>query len=393
VNEPEDLEGIRAASDPARATRPIAEASDVADRIRAGFLGSVCGCMLGKPVEFDPTLDELRDALTRIGEWPLRDYIPEAVRSAGGLRRLHDDWPETVRERIRWVAPDDDVNYTVLGMLVLERFGPEYSKRQLAQLWLENLPVGWTFGPERAALVRFALASLDGTEPDADALPELGRVGDAHCGAMIRADAYGYAFPGDPEAASALAWRDASLTHRRTGVYGAMFAAAAIAAAFVVRDPLELVRTALRYVPQRSRFFRIASDCVDEVAAASGWLAAYEAIHERYGEYGHCRVFQETGTLVNTLRFAEDVGHGICVQVSQGNDTDSYGATVGAILGVRFGTAGLERRWLEPFHDRLHTTVATLHEPSLAVVADRMARLPEVVAGWPHRRASIGGTR
>ena len=37
---------------------------------------------------------------------------------------------------------------------------------------------------------------------------------------MIRADAYGYACPGRPELAAELAWRDAGLTHRRTGIYG-----------------------------------------------------------------------------------------------------------------------------------------------------------------------------
>ena len=46
--------------------------------------------------------------------------------------------------------------------------------------------------------------------------------------------------------------------------------------------------------------------------------------------------------LINTLRFAQDVGDGICKQVSQGNDTDSYGATAGSILGAYFGPEGLE---------------------------------------------------
>ena len=34
---------------------------------------------------------------------------------------------------------------------------------------------------------------------------------------------------------------------------------------------------------------------------------------------------RRSATLVNTVRWAESVGHGICLQVSQGNDTDSYG--------------------------------------------------------------------
>jgi ADP-ribosylglycohydrolase len=385
--EPNELEAIRSESDPTRPTTPLGTVADAADRIEAGFLGSVCGCILGKPVEFDPTLAELRDALTRIGEWPLADYIPERIVAEGGLRRFHRDWPETVRERIRWVAPDDDINYTIIGMLAIERHGADFTKADLATLWLDSLPVGWTFGPERTQLVRFAEASLgnhDLVDADVEGLAAIENPGDERCGAMIRADAYGYAFPGDPESASALAWRDASLTHRRTGIYGAMFAAATIASAFVVDDPIELARTALRYVPRRSRFHLAIADCIDEVARASNWIDGYERIHRKYGDYGHCRIFQETGTLVNTIRFAKDIGHGICLQVSQGNDTDSYGATAGAILGVRFGRSALEQRWLDPFGDRLHTTVATLHEPSLSAVAARMTALPGIAATKRH---------
>jgi pimeloyl-ACP methyl ester carboxylesterase/ADP-ribosylglycohydrolase len=385
--EPDDLASIRGESDAARSTLPLSTvAPDVGrDKIRAGFLGSVCGCILGKPVEFNPTLNELRAALEAIGEWPITDYISERVRDEGGLRMLHADWAETVRERIRWVAPDDDINYTIIGMLAVEHFGPEFDRGDLARLWLDSLPIGWTFGPERTTLIRIAEASLGSavvTARDVDRFAARENPGVERCGAMIRVDAYGYAFPGDPESASQLAWRDATLTHRRTGVYGAMFAAAAIACAFVIDDPLVLARTALQYVPKNSRFRVAIADCIDQVELATDWLDGYRRINERYGTFGHCRVFQETGTLVNTLRFATDVGHGIGLQVGQGNDTDSYGATAGAILGVRFGTAGLEPRWLEPFHDRLHTTVATLNEPSLSSVADRISRLPDVVAEW-----------
>lgn len=199
---------------------------------------------------------------------------------------------------------------------------------------------------------------------------------------MIRSDVWGYAFPGNPERASELAWRDAVLTHRKTGVYASMFFAALVASAFVVSDPVELTRVALQYVPLRSRFHAVVSDCLREVEAAPRWESAYEAIHGRYGEFGHCRVFQETGTLINTLRFATSVGDGICIQVSQGNDTDSYGALAGAVLGVRFGPEGLDDRWIEPFQDTLRTTVATFHEYSLSAVADRMAALPSKLAEW-----------
>lgn len=56
--------------------------------------------------------------------------------------------------------------------------------------------------------------------------------------AWTRADAWGYAAPGWPEKAAELAFKDASANHRRNGVYGSMFFAAAIAAAFAVDDPV-----------------------------------------------------------------------------------------------------------------------------------------------------------
>ncbi|MET9652203.1 ADP-ribosylglycohydrolase family protein [Streptomyces sp. NPDC006460] len=384
--EPSDLDGIRAEQAPATEDLPAPLPRAAGERARAGFLGSVAGCILGKPVEVMPTLDELRAALLRLGEWPLRDYIPSRLCTDGGFRAFHPDWPETVRENITRVAPDDDINYTLLGMMALERHGAGFTKSDLYRLWLDNIPLGSTWGPERTFLTRqgLAMGMDDWPVPDEEELaaaPARLNPGDEWCGAMIRADAYGYACPGRPGLAAELSWRDASLTHRGNGIYGAMFAAAAISAAFTAGGPMEIFTTALRYVPQRSRFFAVVSDSLELVAGARDWVEGYRAIHGRYAEYGHCRVFQESGTLINTLRFATDVGDGICKQVSQGNDTDSYGATAGAILGVYFGPGHLEERWITPFRDVLHTRLAGFHELSLARTADRVAALPARVLG------------
>jgi ADP-ribosylglycohydrolase len=44
--------------------------------------------------------------------------------------------------------------------------------------------------------------------------------------------------------------------------------------------------------------------------------------------------------------------------LTQGNDTDSFGATAGSILGAYCGAEGLEGRWLAPFHDDFRTALA-----------------------------------
>jgi ADP-ribosylglycohydrolase len=384
--EPDDLPGIRAAADPGRPRGRIGDLTpaEAERRARAAFLSRVCGCMLGKPVEGCADPARLCAACQRTGEWPLRDYLTAETLDALGER--HPSWTDAVRGRFDGAAPDDDVNYTILAMTVLEEKGTGFTRDDLRRAWLANLAPGWTWGPERTFLAAAAAASVGLPDGNADVGDEamaawVGGPEVECCGALIRADAYGYACMGSPELAAELAWRDAGMSHRRTGVYGAMVAAAAIAAAPVSRSPLEAFTTALGFVPRGSRFHAAVSDCISIVSDARDWESAYAVIHERYGAYGFCGVIQECGTLANTLRFARGVGDGICIQVMQGNDTDSFGATAGSILGAWFGPDGLEPRWLAPFGGRIRTALASFHEQRLDAVADRMARLPRLTAG------------
>jgi ADP-ribosylglycohydrolase len=372
--EPDDLEGIWAEADPDRLTTGArVEPEDVARRVETAWYARVSGCILGKPFEFDPTLDELRAVLEPAGEWPLTDYVTEATNVR--LRAPQPQWPELVRERITHVCEDDDLNYTVLAMLLLERHGTAFTHDDVRRLWLLQLPVLATFGPERTQLLAAGVATLGGSDE------EWARVlnpTDEHCGALIRADAYGWACPGDPELAASLAHRDATVTHRRTGVFSAMWVAAALAVALVTEpaDRLGPFRAALAFVPQRSRFAAIVRESLDLVEQAPDWEAGYHAVHGRFEQYSHCRVYQEVGTLMNTARFAEDVGHGLGLQVCQGNDTDSFGATAGSYLGALLGPDAFDRaHWTARFEDRIHLALATFHEQSLSALASRMGQL------------------
>nr|MBA2323894.1 ADP-ribosylglycohydrolase family protein [Pseudonocardiales bacterium] len=206
---------------------------------------------------------------------------------------------------------------------------------------------------------------------------------DEHCGALIRADAYGYACPGNAALAAELAHRDAHVTHRRTGVYAPMLVAAAISIALASEadDRLGPWRTALDFVPQQSRFAAIVRDSLAEVEQAADWLDGYRRIHGKYGKFSHCRVYQEIGTVLNTARFAADVGEGIGMQVCQGNDTDSFGATAGSYLGALLGPSAFDRaHWLGRFNDDIHLALATCHIRSLSALATRMGRLPDTVS-------------
>jgi len=378
--EPNALEEIWKECDPDRPLGRIADISpeEAAARVEAAFLGAVCGCMLGKPLEVNPTLEEIRTAGEKSGDWPINDYISESLTE--NLGRQHRSWKETTRENLKYVVPDDDINYTTLGMLILEEKGIGFTKHDLMDLWLRQLPVFQTFGPERTLLIKAGMHSIGGCPEDPfEEWASIWNPRSEWCGAQIRADAYGYACSGRPALAAELAYKDASWTHRRTGIYGTMYVAAAIACAQVMDDRMEVMKTALKFVPQKSRFYEITADCIDMVEHSSDWLEGYGYINGKYGQYTHCQIYQETGSLVNSMKFAQDVGHGICIQVSQGMDTDCYGEIIGSLLGAFMGPGHLEDRWLAPFNDEIRTSLAQFYEYSLSSLAKRMAKLPALI--------------
>lgn len=387
--EPVLWDDIVAESPDLNPSRPMpAGAQDgAAERVATAFVSSVCGCVLGKPVEVNPTLAELRRAGEATGEWPVTDYFTEAFVDA--LGRHHNSRPITTRENITFAADDDDIHYTMIGMLALERGGRAFSHADLLEIWSTNLPWATCWGPERTMLALHGVNGLNSLKVERDFFNDVFFLnpGDELCGAMIRADAYGYACPGNPGLAAWLAWKDASFTHIKTGAYATMYAAALIALCHTAdpalsgNDRVDIAAEALKCIPAVSRFAHIVRDSIDKVRAAATWLEGYAAIHGKYAEYAHCRVYQETGTLINTLKFAEDIGHGFCIQVSQGNDTDSYGATSGSMLGCFFGPGHLDERWTRPFNDRLNHALAQVHEYSLSRLAARMAKLPTIIAG------------
>jgi ADP-ribosylglycohydrolase len=255
------------------------------NRVKAAFLGSICGCILGKPLEASLTGNEIKSALEAAEEWPMNDYVASKIKEY--IPRVHESFNETAREYINYVAPDDDINYTIMGMLILEKFGLDFNHSDIEELWLHHLPIGTTFGPERTMLVKSGLESFNrwdlksflekgGVGPRGQIsekessksfriLNDILNPGDELCGATIRADAYGYACPGNPEMAANLAWKDSSFTHNRTGIYGTMFVAAAIACAQIFTDRMKIFETALKYIPQRSRFHERVSACILDI--------------------------------------------------------------------------------------------------------------------------------
>ena len=143
--------------------------------------------MLGKPVEQGEvwTRERIDGYLRRAGALPLTDYLPEPP-TEEDRARLRPEWRRCVRGRVHGSCRDDDVDYAVLGLDLLETHGFGFSTEQVGDLWLLRLPYLQTFTAERAAYRNLA----GGLKPPLTATYD--NPYQEWIGALIRADVYGW---------------------------------------------------------------------------------------------------------------------------------------------------------------------------------------------------------
>lgn len=338
------------------AEKPVATthvAASLLDRIHGGWLGRCVGCTLGKPLEngFLWTPRRIRDYLEPIGRYPLRDYVPVRDPMPEDFE-LHWTWRESALGHIDGSPRDDDIDYTILGLHLLERHGTDFTTEDVAALWLERLPFLQTYTAERVAYRNL----IDGYSP-----PDTATYRNPYrewIGALIRADIFGYVSPGDPHRAAALAARDASVSHIGNGVWAAMWSAALNAAAFTTADPAQLIATANSVVPQRSRLAVAIAEVLEDYRDKLTWEQAVIAIHARHDHYNWVHAIPNACLLTAGLLWGEgDFTRTVTLTVQGGCDTDSNGATAGSIAGIRTGAASIPSHWTDPLRDRLHSAV------------------------------------
>lgn len=347
------------------------------ERIRAAWAGRVSGCLLGKPLEvlsFQGGRSGVQHYLSQAGAQPLRGYVPMIEGSL--VARLAPDCCEGHIER---ATPDDDINYTVLALLLLEESGIDFTVADVARSWLNRLPAGATWTAERAAY-QTLLAKMDdefvnGAEPGFD----LSECSDNPCndwiGAQIRADLYGWVCPGRPDLAAGLASRDASLSHRGEGVYGAAFIAALGAALAVSRDLDLAMPLALEQVPANSEV----AEAVRFGLALAGEADAVERLHQQYGHLSPVHTLNNLALVVWALAaFGDDFSAAVGEAVSAGWDTDCNGATVGGLCGMA-GVA-IPDHWTRPWKGRIGVGLAGMGELSLDEVVQRTLDVARAIA-------------
>ena len=174
--------------------------------------------------------EEIEEWLRLADAYPLKDYFPP-------IRDLPEDAPDWLKNRlssienretgvllgqINRMPRDDDIDYTIIDLHILENYGPDFTTVNVGETWLYLLPYLQVYTAERAAYRNL----VNGLAPPKTAThmnPYREWIG-----AQIRADMWGYVTPGMPELGVELAYRDARLSHVKNGIYGEMFMSAMI---------------------------------------------------------------------------------------------------------------------------------------------------------------------
>ena len=358
---------------------------ELLDRIYGGWLGRSAGCALGKPVE-GWSKDQIDKYLNETDSLPLVNYFPF---KKGWVM---DSQQGSTLGNIKYMDRDDDMDYTVLGLLVLERHGSNVTSRLMASNWMENLPFGMACTAEYAAYRNFALDILP---------PESGTYRNPFrewIGAQIRADVFGYAAPGRPEKAAELAFLDAAISHDKNGIYGEMFVAAMIASAFAYDNAEMIINAGLSEIPENSRLADAVRKTVHWCKNENNWLEVWKKIYSNYGHYHGVHTINNAALVVMGIWYGvQDFEAGIVNTVRSGWDTDCTGATVGSILGVMNGAKKLPNKWIDVFNDRLKSTVSGHSDNKISDLAMRTLKVSKKVCAPPKKTesyaldSSVGG--
>ena len=351
--EPSDLAGIRALRKPHKIDKTTVEGLE--DKIRGAWYGRICGCMLGKTVEGIRT-NELVPFLKETDNYPMHRYIYRSDLKEENLKKYK--YPLASRDyadEIDGMPADDDTNYVVMAQEVIEKYGKDFTPYHMSRAWIASQKKDAYCTAERVAYCHF----INGFEPPQSAIYQ--NPYREWIGAQIRGDYFGYINPGNPELAAEMAWRDASISHIKNGIYGEMFISAMLAVAAVTNDIEDIILGGLAEIPYTSRLYEAVIEVLKDYKEGLSQQDCFAKIHTKYNEHDEhdwCHTISNALIVVAALLYGQsDYGKSICMSVEVGFDTDCNAATVGSILGMANGIDCIPEYWTKPINDRLYTDI------------------------------------
>jgi ADP-ribosylglycohydrolase len=339
------------------------------DKLEGAFLSRAAGCTLGSIVEFW-SINDMEEWAKYIGDaFPPVDYWSKA-KNPNALRYQKSPVHTYTRSGMDGVPVDDDIAYTLLGLLIAEDFGINFTTEDVGKAWLKYLPYACTAED-------IALKNL---KAGVDAM-EAGDKDNPYCqwiGADIRSDPWAYMAPAYPEKAASMAYRDAYISHRRNGIYGEMFFSAAQAAAFAVDEPIEAIKIGLTEIPKDCSLAKAVKWALEAGKDIKDYKSARQAMDDHFkGMSGVHTNNNACLTIFGLMIGGTDVTKVISETVAMGMDNDCTAATAGSIVGAIVGKKGVPVHWYKNFNNKVHSYLIDRPQFAIDDLMNRYAKQAE----------------
>ncbi|MCG7417518.1 MULTISPECIES: ADP-ribosylglycohydrolase family protein [Microbacterium] len=351
----------------ARAVDP----DELPGRLRGAWLGRTVGNTLGKPIE-GLSRGEVEAYLRAAGQWPQTGYVALLEPLPNGVSHLHESAPVASAGLFTDVPRDDDIDWTILGLHLIERYGRDLTTDDIATEWLDRIPFTQTFTAERAAY-RNLIHGLHA--------PQTAVVDNPYrewIGALIRADIFGYVQPGDPAAAVRLALIDARLTHVKNGIYGEMWAAALVATAFSTDSAEEALAVARRFVPDGSRLAATLDGIRELHRSGANEVDALDWIDRELGHYNWVHTLHNAAAIAAGLLWGKGFTDSVALTIAAGRDTDSSAATTGSVYGALHGDEAIPAELVGTTHHHVRSSIRDFDRVTIDELAARTLAVAHV---------------
>lgn len=305
------------------------------EKIYAGLLGMDAGMRLGAPVE-NPwwTYERLRDYFGDI-----HGYLRE--------QKTH--------------PADDDVNGPVYFLRALtDHGGLDFTPEEAGETWLNYTRCGkgmfWWGGEDVSTEHRAYMNLRRGLSvPESGSAEQNGKTAAEQIGGQIFVDTWGLVCAGDPVRAAEFARRMASVSHDGEALHGAAFMAAAVAAAFDAETVDEVIDAGLARLPADCAYRRVVESVrAFHAASPDDFRACRDYIAQTVENPGGWHILPNAGICVLALLYGGGrFDRTIETAVMCGFDTDCNASSVGTILGVLRGPAGIPERYRRPINDSM----------------------------------------
>ncbi len=282
------------------------------------------------------------------------------------------------------VLPNDDLDLQLIWLYALENVGPHgINANVLGEHWISFIVPHWNeYGIGKANMKRGLPPPMSG-DYDND--------WQHSNGAWIRSEIWATVCPAMPHIAAKYAMEDAMVDHGAgEGTFAAAFVAALQSAAFAISDLKKCIEIGLAAIPSDSRMAKSIKFVLECYEGGMSWCDARNAVQRLNADIGNGwfeAPSNVTYAVIGLLWGEGDFKKSMITAINCGDDTDCTGATVGATMGILYGTKGVPSDWSEYIGDDIVTiSVARGNNgknipKTCTELTERVVRLAPVVVG------------